>query len=203
MIFLNFFFGTGLEKWQTAITAIVGPMGSWTVNSHGVNSLKSSFFFFEIFHSKNGNQILEHDFKTFFKHPECELISENLNVLFNFIKNALETVFNVVVDSGSLFVLNDFDSSTSTNTFIKSYQSFEVNFYSAHRFFGVLRGFLIFDFTFKGHYWLAPQQYDQWGKQRFCTKYREQPGWQHTRFYRFGVHPQWAKGPCFTFDQRA
>ena len=64
------------------------------------------------------------------KHPECETAKENLNVIFSFIKRALEAVHNIVVDSGSLYDTSEYNayfSPISDVTFTKCCRQLEVS----------------------------------------------------------------------------
>lgn len=41
--------------------------------------------------------------KTYYKHSDCELAKENLRVIYAFIKQALNSVNDIIVESGSLY----------------------------------------------------------------------------------------------------
>jgi hypothetical protein len=66
--------------------------------------------------------------KTYFKHSDCEFAKENLKIIYLFIKNALNSVNDIVFDSGTL--ISSLRSNQSTlvfQIFIDLYRKFEVS----------------------------------------------------------------------------
>ena len=81
--------------------------------------------------------------KAYLKHLECECAKENVNLVYTFLQEALDSLHYVIVDSGTMF---DFSSSAAISVAYKKSTSpaiVQVSFVNAYRQFEVIAHFVI------------------------------------------------------------